>query len=73
MWLKDDPQILSKAVDLAKYTGISYVVAWGGTFLINLVRAPKLLHDEALSHNAVLAADARRVGIVNGFLRQCSK
>jgi len=37
---------------LAVFTAISYAIAWIGTFLINLVRAPKLLYDELLAGKA---------------------
>src|SRR5580658_7033657 len=50
MLYKSDPMWIKKSFDFAEYTGISYLVAWGGTFLVNLVRAPKLLHDEATAN-----------------------
>jgi len=37
---------------LAVFTAISYAIAWTGTFLINLVRAPKLLYNELLAGKA---------------------
>ena len=74
MLYKSDPQILSKVIDLARYTGISYVVAWGGTFIINLIRAPKLLHDDAIKEPHSISIDpleARREAIIKQFIEEC--
>jgi hypothetical protein len=74
MWIKSDPTLPSRVAQLAEYTAISYVVAWVGTFLLNVARAPRLIHEEALRGFITLPADAeteRREAIVARLVLTC--
>jgi len=71
MLYKSDPMWIKKSLDFAEYTGLSYLIAWGGTFLINLVRAPKLLHDDVMAAQPK-QIDVRKGSVVQAFLSECS-